>query len=166
MVSKPRKSTKLAAEQRDLSRQSYAQLRRFILNAAIPAVSKRYGFTTIPPRWPRPDRDADNELDADGYPYEVLREPGIEVAVDDSLRALLEWKYVDAAAPGDTSALMAGLLQVRLQPLTLCSILFFLNQSNDVKRSKQSFEAPWCATCAALPRSLARLSVPRASADC
>ncbi|XP_034253761.1 acetylcholinesterase [Thrips palmi] len=65
------------AEQRDLSRQSFAQLRRFFLNAAIPGVAKRYGFTTIP-----------------------------------TLRALLEWKYVDAAAPGDTSALMAGLLQM------------------------------------------------------
>ncbi|KAK3931794.1 Acetylcholinesterase [Frankliniella fusca] len=113
------------SEQRDLSRQSFAQLRRFVLRAAIPAVAKRYGFTSLPTRWPPvPPAPAVDQGDdggdlADGAGNDLaaglrlgLDAPALEVPVDASIFSLLEWRYVSAAAPGDASALLAGLLQM------------------------------------------------------
>ncbi|XP_052128456.1 acetylcholinesterase-like [Frankliniella occidentalis] len=72
----------------------------------------------MPTRWPPPPPGGDpgdDEL-ADGTndlpPAFRLGPPALEVPVDASIQSLLEWRYVSGAAPGDTGALLAGLLQM------------------------------------------------------
>jgi len=98
-----------AEELQDLRRQTVHELKRLVASSVIPAVARRYGFTANSMTYSADDENL------------IEDSMGGEEKLDESIRSLLEWQYMDPAlfaavseedARVETNALLNGLLQV------------------------------------------------------